>query len=218
MCGGFYCSKNALTALNFLYVIVSFILIGVAAYGIVASFVTSLAIVGGIIACGVFLFLLSLMGLIGAIRHNQVLLFFYMVILFMLFVAQFGIACACLAFNEQQQHKLAYEGWHQASMSLRNETQIYFKCCGFENASLPDDDPMKQPSCYAVPYCRENPKKCEDSEQTCWKKLQTVIDNALKISGGIGLFFSFSEIISIWITYRYRQQKDPRLDPSLLFI
>lgn len=73
-----------------------------------------------------------------------------MVILFMLFVAQFGIACACLAFNKEQQHKLAYEGWHQASIALRNETQIYFDCCGFENATLPDDDPMKQAPCQFV--------------------------------------------------------------------
>ncbi|KFM68733.1 Tetraspanin-31, partial [Stegodyphus mimosarum] len=213
MCGGFTCSKNALTALNLLYVIVSFILIGVAAYGIVASFVTSLAIVGGIIACGAFLFLLSLMGLIGAIRHNQVLLFFYMIILFMLFVAQFGIACACLAFNEEQQHKLASEGWRQASMELRKETQVYFNCCGFENATLPDDDPMKQASCSEVPFCQEHPQMCEQSEQTCWKKLQSVINNALKISGGIGLFFSFTEFIGVWLTVRYRNQKDPRSNP-----
>lgn len=73
-----------------------------------------------------------------------------MVILFMLFVAQFSIACACLAFNEEQQHKLAYEGWHQASMGLRNETQVYFNCCGFENASLPINDTMSQPSCDPV--------------------------------------------------------------------
>lgn len=212
MCGGFYCSKTALTALNLLYVIVSFILIGVAAYSIAASFVSSLAIVGGIIACGVFLFLLSLLGLIGAIRHSQVLLFFYMVILFMLFVAQFGIACACLAFNKQQQHELAYEGWDKASMALRNETQIYFDCCGFENANITDGK-MQQAPCSAVPYCREHPGECERSEHTCWQKLQNAIDNALKISGGIGLFFSFSEFFGVWLTVRYRNQKDPRSNP-----
>ncbi|KAG8188049.1 hypothetical protein JTE90_009922 [Oedothorax gibbosus] len=213
MCGGFTCSRNALIVLNLLYVVVSFILISVAAYGIAASFITSLAIVGGIIACGVFLFLLSLMGLIGAARHNQVLLFFYMIILFMLFVTQFSIACACLAFNEDQQHKLAYEGWHQASMDLRNETQMYFNCCGFENATLPDADPMKAPSCSSVRVCQENPRKCEDSQNTCWNKLQKVINNALKITGSIGLFFSFTEFIGVWLTVRYRNQKDPRSNP-----
>ncbi|GFT95222.1 tetraspanin-31 [Trichonephila clavipes] len=216
MCGGFTCSRNALIVLNLLYVVVSFILISVAAYGIVASFVSSLAIVGGIIACGVFLFLLSLMGLIGAARHSQVLLFFYMIILFMLFVVQFSIACACLAFNEDQQYKLAYEGWHQASMGLRNETQMYFDCCGFQNASLPEGHPMKAPSCSSVRFCQEsleNMKICEDSGDTCWMKLQKVMNNALKISGGVGLFFSFSEFIGVWLTVRYRNQKDPRSNP-----
>lgn len=51
-------------------------MIGVAAYSRVASIVTNLAIVGGIIACGVFLLMLAVMGLIGAVRHHQVLLFF----------------------------------------------------------------------------------------------------------------------------------------------
>ncbi|XP_015926570.2 tetraspanin-13 isoform X2 [Parasteatoda tepidariorum] len=213
MCGGFTCSRNALIILNLLYVVVSFTLIGVAAYGIAASFITSLTIVGGIIACGVFLFLLSVMGLIGAARHSQVLLFFYMVILFFLFVAQFSIACACLAFNEDQQHKIASEGWRQASMGLRNETQLYFDCCGFENSTLPDGDPMQQADCSYIPFCREHPTVCEDSKNTCWRKLQTVINNAVKISGGIGLFFSFSEFIGVWLTVRYRNQKDPRSNP-----
>lgn len=54
----------------------SFILIGVAAYGRVSSIVTNITIFGAVIACGVFLLLLSLVGLIGAVKHHQVLLFF----------------------------------------------------------------------------------------------------------------------------------------------
>jgi len=56
--------------------VVSFILIGVAAYGRAASQVIDITIIGGIIACGVFLFILSLLGLVGAAKHHQVLLFF----------------------------------------------------------------------------------------------------------------------------------------------
>ena len=33
---------------------------------------TSLPIVGGITACGIFLLMISVIGLIGAVRHNQV--------------------------------------------------------------------------------------------------------------------------------------------------
>lgn len=122
MCGGFTCSKNALIALNILYVVrffvieiwyyynlyklvtlmlyheivvskvrkmlfslmrmyqhcqvVASILISVAVYGQASSLVTNLPIVGGILACGVFLILISLLGLLGAVKHHQVMLFF----------------------------------------------------------------------------------------------------------------------------------------------
>ena len=56
--------------------VVSFILIGVAAYSRLAAIVTSLGLVGGIIVCGVVLFIIALNGLIGAVKHHQVLLFF----------------------------------------------------------------------------------------------------------------------------------------------
>ena len=71
-----------------------------------SGIVTSLPIVGGITACGIFLLMISVIGLIGAIRHHQVtalfgnpypflapfhlqvLLFFYMVVLFLIFLIQ----------------------------------------------------------------------------------------------------------------------------------
>ena len=75
---------------------------------------TSLPIVGGITACGIFLLMISVIGLIGAVRHHQVsdffdnedcilplpmqvLLFFYMVVLFIIFLIQVEEMCnACL--------------------------------------------------------------------------------------------------------------------------
>lgn len=101
MCGGFTCSKNALIALNILYIVrkscclfthgvvidcefvvvfplqlVAFVLIGVAVYGRAASLVTNLPIIGGILACGILLILISMLGLAGAVKHHQVMLFF----------------------------------------------------------------------------------------------------------------------------------------------
>ncbi|XP_067140591.1 tetraspanin-13 isoform X1 [Centruroides vittatus] len=210
MCGGFTCSKNALTALNILYIIVSFILIGVAAYGTAASIVTNIAIIAAIIGCGVFLFLLSLLGLIGAIKHHQVLLFFYMVILFLLFVVQFSIACACLAFNKEQQREMAEKGWRKASFKIKGEAQRMFHCCGFLKLNVSDAS-MRGPDCKEVTVC------CNDQQcncPPCYLKLQDEIDYALKISGGIGLFFSFTEFIGVWLTVRYRNQKDSRANPS----
>ena len=56
--------------------LVSFVLIIVAAYSRVAAIITSISLVGSLIACGVFLFLIALVGLLGAAKHHQVLLFF----------------------------------------------------------------------------------------------------------------------------------------------
>ena len=129
MCGSFTCSKNTLVGLNVIYILVSFLMIGVAVHGKhlvdmsffmdisgkVSGIVTSLPIVGGITACGIFLLMISVIGLIGAVRHHQVsdlfdnavfafshfhlqvLLFFYMVVLFLIFLIQVKEMCnACL--------------------------------------------------------------------------------------------------------------------------
>ena len=46
----------------------------------------------------------------GAIKHHQVCLFFYMVILFLIFFIQFAIACACLALSDEQKQKIIKTG------------------------------------------------------------------------------------------------------------
>lgn len=55
---------------------VGFLLIGVGVYGRASSIVTNLPIIGGILACGVILILISILGLVGAVKHHQVMLFF----------------------------------------------------------------------------------------------------------------------------------------------
>ncbi|XP_011054109.1 PREDICTED: tetraspanin-13 isoform X1 [Acromyrmex echinatior] len=207
MCGGFTCSKNALTALNILYIVVAFILIGVAVYGRASALVTNLPIIGGILACGVILFLISILGLIGAVKHHQVLLFFYMLILFLLFLIQFSIACACLAVNTKQQEQLAEQGWRRVGPDLRAKVQTTFNCCGF-NITTQVDHPGG--SCDEVNKicCPSNDPPC--TCPPCMHKLQSTIDYAFKLCGSIGLFFSFTEVIAAFLARRYRNQLDPQ--------
>lgn len=56
--------------------LVGLLLIGVAAWGKGFGLVSSIHIIGGVIAVGVFLLLIAIVGLIGAIHHHQVMLFF----------------------------------------------------------------------------------------------------------------------------------------------
>jgi len=192
MCGGFNFSKNALVALNIVYIIVGFILIGVATYGKASSMVTSLPIVGGIVACGIFLLIIAIMGLVGAIKHHQVLLFFYMVVLFILFVVQFSIACACLAVDDDTQIRLARTGWEHADNTTKENVERIFDCCGFENVTEHD--------CSAP---------CGDKCSPCLDKLHGVINSGFRVSGGIGLFFSFTELLGFTVAYRFRNMANP---------
>ena len=64
---------------NFLFCssqLVGLLLIGVAAWGKGFGLVSSIHIIGGVIAVGVFLLLIAIVGLIGAMNHHQVMLFF----------------------------------------------------------------------------------------------------------------------------------------------
>ena len=63
-------------SLSSLLQMVSMLMIGIAAWGKWFGLVSSFQVVGGIIGVGVFLFFVALAGLIGAIKHHQVLLFF----------------------------------------------------------------------------------------------------------------------------------------------
>lgn len=225
VCGGFSCSKNALAALNVLYFIVALILIGVAAYSQVVSIIVSLSLVGGVIASGVFLMLIAIIGYVGAVKHHQVLLFFYMVILFLLFLFQFSIACACLAVNADQRSYFANQAWTAASNKSLTAVQNKYDCCGYS-------DPIKypHPSCAKLACCNNSTKPadpvCSDNFKPnetltyngickpCESEMKEAIHTAFSSTGGVGLFFSFTEIIGVWITIRYRNQKDPRANPS----
>jgi len=62
----------------------------------------------------------------------------YMIIMFLLFLVQFAVACACLALSESQQHSLYSSGWETAPYKLRERAQNLFVCCGY-NKTTQDD-------------------------------------------------------------------------------
>ncbi|KAJ6666594.1 hypothetical protein lerEdw1_020317 [Lerista edwardsae] len=237
VCGGFSCSKNSLCALNLLYTLVSLLLIGIAAWGIGFGLISSFRVVGVVVAVGIFLFVIALVGLIGAVKHHQVLLFFlkktqfvlilqsenqeygvkytgsvlchddamnsdgeqYMIILLLVFVIQFSVSCACLTLNKEQQSKLLEVGWNNTN-NAKEDIERNLNCCGFYNVS---DVATCSASCFEQHSCRP-----------CAHILKEYSEMVLRFVGGIGLFFSFTEILGVWLTYRYRNQKDPRANPS----
>ncbi|XP_054847044.1 tetraspanin-13 [Eublepharis macularius] len=199
VCGGFSCSKNCLCILNLLYTLVSLLLIGIAAWGIGFGLISSFRVVGVAIAVGIFLFLIALVGLIGAVKHHQVLLFFYMIILLLVFIIQFSVSCACLTLNKDQQSQLLEVGWNNTN-SAKQDIERNLNCCGFRNVSEEENCPVM---CSKMSHC-----------SPCAPILEEYSGIVLRFVGGIGLFFSFTEILGVWLTYRYRNQKDPRANPS----
>jgi tetraspanin-13/31 len=191
MCGGFNCSKNTLIGLNIVYIFVAFLLIGVATAGKTSSYVTSLPIVGGIVASGVFLLFIAIIGLVGAVKHNQILLFFYMVVLFAIFLIQFSVACACLAVDTQEELDLASKAWVKADNDTKNDAQVAFKCCGFQSNANSTGDDFDGFKCDAINACGDGPVfNCP----TCKEAVEDKINYAFNASGGVGLFFAFTEV------------------------
>ncbi|XP_039974037.1 tetraspanin-13-like [Xiphias gladius] len=201
VCGGFICTKNALLALNALYVLVSLLLIGVAAWGKWFGLVSSIRVVAAVIGVGFFLFLVAFVGLCGALKHNQILLFFYMTILFIVFVLQFSVSCACLALNKEQQNHLLEVGWNK-SEATQWDVEKTLDCCGFSSVNY-------NGSCAARCFVN-TPASCE----SCSDIIQQYAGEVLQFVGGLGLFFSFTEILGVWLAHRYRNIKDPRSHPG----
>ncbi|KAM9344243.1 tetraspanin-31 [Pholidichthys leucotaenia] len=204
VCGGFTCSKNALCSLNVVYMLVGLLLVGVAAWGKGYGLVSSIHIIGGVIAVGVFLLLIAVVGLVGAIHHHQVMLFFYMVILFIVFLFQFGVSCSCLAMNQGQQKTLLNKAWEIMNNKTKADLEVRLDCCGLFNITEHNQD---------IASC---PAQCKPHGECkfCGNLMLDHATEALKILGGVGLFFSFTEILGVWLAVRYRNQKDPRANPS----
>ncbi|XP_045685760.1 tetraspanin-31 isoform X3 [Phyllostomus hastatus] len=166
VCGGFACSKNALCALNVVYMLVGLLLIGVAAWGKGLGLVSSIHIIGGVIAVGVFLLLIAVAGLTDVINAS----------------------------------------WWVMSNKTRDELERSFDCCGLFNLTTL----YQQDYAFCTAVCKIRRPTC----QMCGEKFLKHSDEALKILGGVGLFFSFTEILGVWLAMRFRNQKDPRANPS----
>lgn len=208
----YVCSRNSLAALNTLYIFLGLTLIGVAAYSKAEVMKNlSLPILGGVIACGVFILFTAILGLIGAVRHNQVMLFFYLVIMSLLFIIQLSISIGALAVTAKQQRQILKAGWDKAvTVKEKVDLQQKLDCCGFETKNCTVNS--KHPSCSGLQCCF-NPTtgKSEDCPRcdTCYHAYKGKLEHYLSVAGGVGLFFSFTLLLGVYLAIKYRNQKDP---------
>jgi len=78
-----------------------------------------------------------------------------MIIMFLLFLVQFAVACACLALSESQQHNLYTSGWAAANYNLRQQTQNWFGCCGFNDTTQNDTMSPSEQGGFGHPTCSQ---------------------------------------------------------------
>jgi len=209
MCGGFTCSKNTLLGLNITYVLVSFLLIGVATYGKSSAVIESLPVLGGIVASGVFLLFVAVFGLLATLKHHQIMLFLYMIILSLIFIIQFSVACAALSIDQEQEIKVLHKAWQTADNSTRLNAERYLNCCGFESI----DEIAGE--CQMIAACKGNPVTCPP----CFNYIKDNVDSAFQASGTMGLLFAFTEIVGAVLAYRFRNLANPFIQqtPNPLF-
>eukprot|EP00096_Caligus_rogercresseyi_P005234 TRINITY_DN2031_c0_g1_i2.p1 TRINITY_DN2031_c0_g1~~TRINITY_DN2031_c0_g1_i2.p1 ORF type:complete len:207 (-),score=38.17 TRINITY_DN2031_c0_g1_i2:202-822(-) len=190
---GFSCSKNTLVLLNAGYILVALILIIVgSSYGSVSF--TSLPIVGGIVACGVGLLFVAILGLVGTVKHHQVMLFFYMIILAFIFIVQFCVACAALAVGPDTEKAFVSKAWDRLSDSSKLSVEQRLGCCGFES--------YEGSNCTIIPAC--GPSADHPQCPTCFDFIEPLLNKAFNSVGVLGLLISFIELIGIYSTYKYR--------------
>jgi len=211
------------------YIIAAFILIAVASHAKHANIAESLPVVGGIIACGVFLLFVAFLGLLATFKQSQALMFYFMIILGVIFILQFSISIACLGVTVEKEKRLVENAWS----ILGDDAEIHtleqtFECCG-----ISDDDIRRDPNEWkddgkgnyisdndAINFCMKNVTGCKPPPPTttplvkpldygcpkCLDALEPNIDKAFNSTGGVGLFFSFVELVAILAAFVYRRQ------------
>ena len=96
------------------------------------------------------------------------------------FIIQFIIACACLAVvSVNSQFDFLKAGWQKLSNETIEETQMKFRCCGFN--TLTDTSRVKCPPYFV------NPKPC-------FEAVRDSVAKSLEITGIVGLIFCFTNV------------------------
>ena len=86
---------------------------------------------------------------------------------------------------------LSPQGWSHADNQTKLEAEQLFGCCGFDNHTQGID-------CQAVDRCKTEQGTGEFNNgfncPTCKAAIQDKINYAFNAAGGLGLFFSFTEV------------------------
>ncbi|XP_036389520.1 leukocyte surface antigen CD53-like [Megalops cyprinoides] len=147
----------------------------------------TLIIIGTIVTC------ISFLGFLGALKENRCLLVSFFVLLFILMVAELGMACAMLMFESEidtffkkdlmNSLKESKESRKHGNSTIKDDwdrVQITFQCCGVTNVS--DWNSSVPTSCCVTETCTP-PKYWPEG---CYNKVKTWFEENL-LSTGLGV-------------------------------
>ena len=130
--------KKCFWAINIFNIIISIILISVGTHCKNAVGFGSIPIIGGIIACGVLLFLITAFGLFAAYGKNQTFLFYFMIGIGVLFIIQISVAIACVQGGNEKSENVLTKHWEKFDTPKKHlklrEAELKFECCGLNGS------------------------------------------------------------------------------------
>eukprot|EP00727_Mastigamoeba_balamuthi_P009764 m51a1_g541 hypothetical protein (899) ;mRNA; r:419594-423340 len=148
----------------------------------------------GFIVIGIFICVLSIFGIVGAVLWNRALLAIFTVLLGILVICQLGvgIAGAC-SYNDLPKH--ISSAWSRASDKTKAALQIEYACCGYWNKT---DRPaqMLLNATTKVDVCLQQ----EDPVRGCKEPIWDVLSSSADKVGGAGIALSVLEIVGFAVT------------------
>jgi tetraspanin-13/31 len=193
--------RRLLIIFNIFYGFLALIFLSFAIYSRLNTSITDLHLFVGLLVLSIYLTFISLFGIAAVLKHHQVLLFFYIILLFVLFLVQFILACTYLSIHAEKKYELLKDNYNRA----RNVIQMKYNCCGFDNRTQWNRTEL----CAQMSCCLTS--ECCLTLPMCYPVMQHTLEKYFKLIGSIMLIFTLAQIIAIYITLRFRNMRNPSI-------
>ena len=194
--------RRLLIIFNIFYILLAFTFLFFAIFTRLNSLIIDLHLFVGLLILSLYLIFLSIFGIVAISKHHQVLLFFYVILLFILFLFQFILACTYLTIRDGKKFALLKASYEK----FTNPIQLKYNCCGFDNPT----HFKRNETCRHLPCCHLQVHCCETLSM-CYPLLNYKLNKNLKIIGSIMLIFTLTQIVAIYLTLKFRNIRNPAL-------
>lgn len=194
--------RRILILFNVFYFLLALTFLFLALFTRFRSSIIDLHLLIGLIVISTYLIILSSFGLFAVLKHHQVFLFFYIILLSILFLFQFTLACTYLFMRSEKKSELIKSNYDQNRDLIQNK----YQCCTYDNQTASSDE--RRAICGKLSCCSTRDRCCE-SLPTCIIMLKNELDKNLKIVGSLMLIFTLTEIVAVYLTLRFRNLRDP---------